>query len=38
MSNVFTANTISPCAAPAEVKNIVTITKQSVRKNISRLT
>ena len=38
MSNVLTASTTSPCAAPADVKNIITATKHNVRKKISRLT
>ena len=38
MSRVLTASTTSPCHDPADVKNNMTDTMQSVRRNMSRLT
>ena len=38
MRSVFTASTTSPCHEPADVKNSMTDTIQSVRRNMSRLT
>ena len=35
INKVLTASMISPCFAPVEVKNVVTVTRQSVRKNMS---
>ena len=37
MSRVFTASTTSPCHEPADVKNSITDTRQSVRRKMSRL-
>ena len=38
MSSVLTASTTSPWREPADVKNSITATMQSVRRNMSRLT
>ena len=37
-SSVFTANNVAPKLAPAEVKNMLTATRHSVRRKMSRLT